>query len=142
MSSDVELKTLLDKYYKLFPNEQFFPEWFDISNREKIIMLKEAIQEKKDLSQTRLFDKYQEKVIRDKDYLTLAQELLDDDSLCLLKYADTTDYVFFSYGTKDGKPIFDECLIRVNKHTLEASYYKYTCNLKEIEKLTFKNINL
>ena len=57
------LKELLKEYSKLFPNDGFFPEWFDIQNEEKIEMLKEAIKDKKDLSQTKIFEKYQEKVI-------------------------------------------------------------------------------
>lgn len=191
ISDNEELKTLLDEYHKLFPKDHFFPEWFDIPNREKIIMLKEAIQEKKDLSQTKLFDKYQEKVVLgtrkckccekytiDKDSIydicsncgwesdsvqeenpdyygganklslnvcraiIKANKLLSDKSLCLFQYADTKDYVLFSYGTKDGKPEFDDCLIKVDKKTQKATYYEITNNLKEINKLDFKDIDL
>lgn len=56
------LKELLEEYYQLFPNDGLFPEWFEIPENEKIEMLKEAIRDKKDLSQTELFKKYEEKV--------------------------------------------------------------------------------
>ena len=57
------MEQLIEEYYKLFPNAHFFNEWFDIPNEEKIEMLKEAIKEKKDITQTKLFKKYEEKVI-------------------------------------------------------------------------------
>ena len=62
---DEILNQLIEEYYTIFPNANFFPEWFDIPNKDKIEMLKEAIKDKKDLSETKLFDKYQEKVIFD-----------------------------------------------------------------------------
>lgn len=57
------MEELIKEYYKIFPNTHFFPEWFEILKQEKIEMLKEAIKDKKDLSQTKLFKKYEEKVI-------------------------------------------------------------------------------
>ena len=63
--NDEILKDLIDEYYKLFPNDELFPEWFDIPEREKIEMLKEAIRDKKDLTETKLFKKYEEGVFFD-----------------------------------------------------------------------------
>ena len=57
---------LLQEYYKLFPNARMFPEWFELSDKLKIETLKEAIRDKKDLSQTKVFKKYEEKVIFNK----------------------------------------------------------------------------
>lgn len=57
------MEKLLQEYYKIFPNAHFFPEWFDIPNEGKIEMLKEAIKDKKDITQTKLFKKYEETVI-------------------------------------------------------------------------------
>ena len=37
------VKQLLEEYYEIYPNDSLFPEWFDISNKEKIEMLEEAI---------------------------------------------------------------------------------------------------
>ena len=54
---------LLNEYYKIFPNAHFCYEWFDIPNEDKIEILKEAIKDKKDISQTKLFKKYEETVI-------------------------------------------------------------------------------
>ena len=54
---------LIEEYYKLFPNARFFPEWFDIPTEDQIEMLKEAIKDKKDITQTKLFKKYEETVI-------------------------------------------------------------------------------
>jgi hypothetical protein len=62
------LDELLKEYFKLFPKDNFFPEWYDASNEDKIEMLKEAIKEKKDISETKIFkEKYEEKVIYDLD---------------------------------------------------------------------------
>ena len=58
---------LLQEYYKLFPNARMFPEWFELSDKLKIEALKEAIRVKKDLSQTKVFKKYEEKVIINKN---------------------------------------------------------------------------
>ena len=60
------MKKLLNEYYKIFPNASFFPEWFNIPKEEKIKMLKEAIKDKKDITQTKLFKKYEEIVINPK----------------------------------------------------------------------------
>lgn len=54
---------LLKQYFELFPNDSLFDEWFDIPKKEQIEMLKESIKDKKDISQTKLFKKYEEKVI-------------------------------------------------------------------------------
>ena len=59
------MEKLLKEYYKIFPNANFFPEWFEIPTQEKIEMLKEAIKDKKDITQTKLFEKYEERVIID-----------------------------------------------------------------------------
>lgn len=57
-------KELLTEYYKLFPNDGLFPDWDDINIEDRIIMLKEAIQDKKDISKTKLFEnKYMEQII-------------------------------------------------------------------------------
>ena len=57
---------LLDEYFKLFPTDSLFPEWFDAKDKDKIKMLKEAIKEEKNLSETTIFkEKYEEKVILD-----------------------------------------------------------------------------
>lgn len=58
---------LLKEYYKLFPNTRFFPEWFDIPNKEKIEILKEAIKDKKNIIETKLYERYEETVINIKD---------------------------------------------------------------------------
>lgn len=57
------MEKLIEEYYKIFPNAHFFPVWFDIPNEEKIEILKEAIKDKKDITQTKLFKKYEETVI-------------------------------------------------------------------------------
>ena len=62
-----ELNQLIEEYYKLFPNAHFCYEWFDMSQNEQIKILKECIKDKKDISQTKLFEKYEEKVIFDMD---------------------------------------------------------------------------
>lgn len=54
---------LLKEYYKLFPNARLFSEWFDLSDKLKVEALKEAIRDKKDLSQTKVFRELEEKVI-------------------------------------------------------------------------------
>lgn len=57
------MEELINKYYKIFPKAHFTPEWFDIPNKEKIEILKEAIKDKKDITQTKLYKKYEERVI-------------------------------------------------------------------------------
>ena len=61
------MNKLLQEYYKLFPDARIFPEWFELSDKLKIETLKEAIRDKKDLSQTKVFKKYEEKVIFNKN---------------------------------------------------------------------------
>jgi broad-specificity NMP kinase len=57
-------KELLKEYFKLFPNDSLFPEWNDATDNDKQDMLKEAIKNKKSISETTLFkEKYEEKVI-------------------------------------------------------------------------------
>lgn len=58
----MEEKELLKEYYKMYPNDGLFPEWFDMTAEEKIEMLKEAIKDKKELSQTKIFSRYYERV--------------------------------------------------------------------------------
>lgn len=63
-----DIEKLLNDYFNLFPNGQLFPEWFDATKKDKIDMLKEAIKEKKDISDTKLFEeKYMEKVVFDNE---------------------------------------------------------------------------
>lgn len=58
------LKELLKEYSKLFPNDGFFPEWDEATNEDKIEMLNEAIKDKKDIAETKIFkEKYEEKVL-------------------------------------------------------------------------------
>lgn len=58
------VKELLKEYFTLFPNDGLFPEWNDIPNEEKKEMLKEAIKDKKDIAETKIFkEKYEEKVL-------------------------------------------------------------------------------
>ena len=59
----MDIDKLLEEYYKLFPRDGLFPEWDEVPNNEKKEMLEEAINEKKDISETKLFEKYQEEVI-------------------------------------------------------------------------------
>ena len=61
------LEELIKEYYKLFPNARFFCEWFDIPTEDKIEMLKEAIKDKKDITQTKLFEEHTEKVIYEEE---------------------------------------------------------------------------
>lgn len=57
-------KELLNEYFKLFPNDGLFPEWLDAPSEDKIEMLIEAIRDKKDISQTKIFEeKYEERII-------------------------------------------------------------------------------
>lgn len=53
---------LLKEYYKIFPNARFSAEWFDLPNELKYDALKEAVEDKKDISQTKIFKIYVEKV--------------------------------------------------------------------------------
>jgi len=73
------------------------------------------------------------------EMITKAKELLNDNDLVILNYAETEDYYLFAYGTKDGKPTFDNTMIKVDKKTGNASYYIITSHLKEINKLRFKD---
>lgn len=57
------MEKLLQEYYKIFPNAHFCYEWFKIPKKEQIEILKEAIKDKKDITQTKLFEKYQETCI-------------------------------------------------------------------------------
>lgn len=58
------LKELLKEYFKLFPNDGLFPEWDEATNEDKIEMLNEAIKDKKDIAETKIFkEKYEEKVL-------------------------------------------------------------------------------
>ena len=62
---DEILNQLIEEYYTIFPNASFCYEWFEIPVDEQIEILKEAIKDKKDITETKLFEKYQEKVIFD-----------------------------------------------------------------------------
>lgn len=46
---------LLNEFFKVFSNEELFPEWADMSDEEKVKLLEEAIKDKKDLTQTKIF---------------------------------------------------------------------------------------
>lgn len=60
------VNSLLDEYFKLFPSDGLFPEWEEVTTEDKINMLKEAIEDKKNLSETKIFqEKYEEKVLFD-----------------------------------------------------------------------------
>ena len=70
-----------------------------------------------------------------------AKELLNDNDLEILSYAETNQYYLFGYGTKDKKPIFDNTMIKIDKKTNKASYYIITEHLKEMSNLKFKDID-
>lgn len=70
-----------------------------------------------------------------------AKELLSDNSLYILRYAESNEYYLFAYGMQNGKPIFDNAMIKVDKENNIASYYIITEHLKEIDKMKFKNID-
>lgn len=53
---------LLTEYFKIFPNSYLFPEWYNASDEDKKNMLKEAIKDKKHISETKTFQKYQEEI--------------------------------------------------------------------------------
>lgn len=72
--------------------------------------------------------------------LKKAKDFLNDDSLRILRYAETNEYYLFEYGTQDGKAIFDNTLIKVTKNNI-ASYYIITEHLEELNKLEFKTID-
>lgn len=67
-----------------------------------------------------------------------AIKLLNDNTLCILSYAETGKYYLFVYGDLDKKPIFDNAMIKVDKETKIASYFIITEHLDEIDKLNFK----
>ena len=73
------------------------------------------------------------------DIINIAKEFLNDNDLKILRYAETNQYYLFEYGTKDGKPLFDNTLIKVDKETKRASNYIITEHLKEMDKLIFKD---
>ena len=56
------MEELIKEYYKIFPNAVFSAEWFDLTDEVKYDVLKEAIKDKKDISQTKMFKIYVEKV--------------------------------------------------------------------------------
>ena len=59
-----DIKELLKEYYKLFPNDGLFPEWEEANYNDKVKMLKEAIEEKKNIAETNIFkEKYEEQVL-------------------------------------------------------------------------------
>ena len=58
-----ELKQLFKEYYKVHPNDELFPEWFTVNDKDKIEMLSEAIKDNKNLVETNKFkEKYEEKI--------------------------------------------------------------------------------
>lgn len=57
------MEELLKEYFKIFPNDGLFPEWAIASKEDKIEMLKEAIKDKKDIAETKIFkEKYENKL--------------------------------------------------------------------------------
>lgn len=87
-----------------------------------------------------IYDDLKEKYDNMEKALNKAHDLLNDKSLCILKYAETTDYYLFEYGTKDKKPLFDDTLIKVDKTNFVASYYNIVEHLKEVNNLVFIEI--
>lgn len=73
--------------------------------------------------------------------LNKAKELLNDNSICILKYAENDEYYLFTYVSQNRKPIFDNTMIQVDKETNKASYYIITKHLEEIDKMKFKYID-
>lgn len=64
IKTDKETLKLLDDYFRLFPNDGLFPEWAEATKEEKIEMLKEAIKDRKDIPQTKIFEeKYEKRII-------------------------------------------------------------------------------
>lgn len=57
------MDNLIKEYFKIFPSATFPYEWFDIPNEDKVKILKEAIKDKKDITQTKLYKNYEETVI-------------------------------------------------------------------------------
>lgn len=75
------------------------------------------------------------------DALNQAKELLNDNSLYILKYAENREFYLFEYGMQDQNPIFDNTMIKVVKKNNKASYYVITEHLKELDKMKFKQID-
>ncbi len=73
--------------------------------------------------------------------LNKAKELLNDNSLYILKYAETRECYLFEYSTQDQNPIFDNTMIKVVKKNNKASYYVISEHLKELDKMKFKHID-
>ena len=73
--------------------------------------------------------------------LNKAKELINDNSLRILKYAENNECYLFEYGTQDGKSIFDNTMIIVDKKNNKASYFIISENLKELDKMKFKCID-
>lgn len=71
-----------------------------------------------------------------------AKELLNDNELKILSYAETNDSYYFEYGTQNNESIFDNCLIKVDKKSNIASYYLISQHLEEINNLKFKKIDI
>lgn len=71
-----------------------------------------------------------------KKVLKIATDFLNDKNTTIIKYAETDNYYLFEY---EGD--IDNCLIRVNKKTLIASYYIITQHFDELNKLVFKDID-
>lgn len=71
-----------------------------------------------------------------------AKQLLNDNNTKILKYAETKDYFLFSYGTQDGKTIFDNTMIRVDKKDNKAYFTPITKYLDQINKLNFKDAKI
>lgn len=69
--------------------------------------------------------------------LKIANRFLNDNNTSIISYAETDEYYLFEY---EGD--IDNCMIKVNKKTLLGSYYVITQHFDELNKLTFKDIDV
>ena len=71
--------------------------------------------------------------------ISIAKEYLKDDKLIIKSFFNMPDKYVFTYDC-DGKPIFDNAMISVDKETGKPGTYIISENLKELEK--FQEIKL
>lgn len=67
--------------------------------------------------------------------IELAYRFLNDDSLKITTYREFDDKFLFSYELKDGSPLFDNSMIRIDKSSKEISYYPITEHFEKINKV-------
>ena len=72
--------------------------------------------------------------------LKIAYDYLDNDNLNIMSYAETDKYFIFCYTYKN-KPVFDNCMVQVDKKTGHASDYIITEHFNELNNLIFKELN-